>query len=151
MTARIALLVMLSVVTLLGGGCAGDNAVGKYAVVDIGETSDGIKDMPMGLSNQMTLPEYRQHIRNRYSDKTLELTAKHPHAFLFSVPLEGTVRGLLDGGWKREEKDKSVISIYEWVSGSIYLFWGQATLSNKDMTIVLNGTNSPVLHFRKVK
>jgi hypothetical protein len=141
---------VVPILLLLCGGCGRDDAVGKYVVVDIEHTLDGIKDLPIGLSSPTTLQEYRQQIKNRYADKTLELTSERPHEFLVSVPLQGTVGGLFTGGWMRDQKDKSVILIYKWVSGSVYTLEGQATLSPGLMTLALDGTNAPVLHFKKL-
>ena len=148
MTARVALWVVLLALAFMCGGCS-DKVLGKYVVVDMDKTLAGITEVPLGVSKQMTLPEYRDHIRKQYADKTLEFTAQHPHEFLFSVPLEGTVQGLFHGGWMRDEKDKRTVLIYRWVSGSMYMLWGRGTLASGVLTVKL--VDAPVIYLSKSK
>jgi hypothetical protein len=153
MSVQAALWAVLLPLAFICAGCNGDDPTGHYTVFDIDNTLGAIKDVPPTLSNEMSLQQYRDHIRKQYADKTLEFTSKPPQSFLIPVPLEGAVQGLFDGGWVRDKKDKSVLVIYQWVSGSTYLLLGRATSSNKVITVTLDGqgTNAAVIFLRKGK
>jgi hypothetical protein len=135
------------------GGCNENDVVGKYSVVDLDKTLAAIREAPRSLSEQMSLEQYRDHVRKQYADKNLELTSNPPHSFIIPVSLEGAAQGLFTGGWARDTKDRGVILIYQWVSGSVYLLWGRGTLSNGVLTVTLNdgGTNPPIIFLKKDK
>ena len=135
------------------GGCNDSEIEGTYSVVEIDKTLAAIQQVPPGFSKEMSLEQYRDHIRKQYAAKNLKLTSTPPHAFITPVPLEGLAQGLFTGGWARDTKDPTVVLLYEWASGSVYSLWGRATSSNAVLTVALSnhGTNPPVLYIKKTK
>ena len=132
-------------------GCSGDEVLGSYRVVNIDKTLVAITEVPTGFTDN-SLPEYREQIKKKYANKRVQFTSDRPHEFVFSTGLEGSVKGLLNGGWMRNPTNRQEVLVYQWVSGSLYALWGSAMLTNNLLTVTLDGLHSRdgvVLYLKK--
>lgn len=137
---------------LLCAACSHNDLLGNYIVVDMERTLQGVKEVPAAAGQQMTLPEYRKVVRQRYEGKTLEFTSDPPHEFLARVHLEGAVRGAFPGGWMRDPDRQNGFLLYHWVSGSVYSFWGHAVFTNGLIVVTLaESPGAPVLYLKKAR
>jgi len=125
-------------VMLLVAGCA-DPLLGGWSITEI-DYADG------GETLQATRTQFAEH----YSGKRIEFTDDEPHSFLVPVSFDGSVRGCVNGAWMRDPDSKNTVSVYRWVSGSMYNLWGHATLDNDLMRIDVVTPGEPTLVLKRL-
>jgi hypothetical protein len=140
--------VAISLACTIFVGCKG--LTGDYRVVDMDKTLAGISNVPK-IFRAPSLKEYRENIAQRYTGKTLIITKEKPHEFLVPVDLDGSVGGMIRGGWKRDASEDSIM-IFLWLSGSTYVPWGEAHYEKGRLVVSLvRPHQSVVLYLQKVR